>query len=37
MKSERNRKIVKLPQHPVIGIDVKRLMSLKYEEELLIF
>ena len=33
MKSERNRKIVKLPQHPGIGIVDKRLMSLKSEEE----
>ena len=37
MKSERNRKIVKLPQHPDIGIVDKRLMSLKYEEEQLQF
>ena len=37
MKSERNLKIVKLPQHPGIGIVDKRLMSLKYEEEWLIF
>lgn len=37
MKSERNRKIVKLPQHPGIGIVDKRLMSLKYEEEQLFF
>ena len=37
MKSERNRKIVKLPQHPGIGIVDKILMSLKYEEEWLQF
>ena len=37
MKSERNLKIVKLPQHPGIGIVDKRLMSLKYEEERLQF